>query len=215
MLHIMSERISDACNDDFTHECWDDKDRRHLAILGKKILSQVSWGERTQQVVYSQDKKSRVIIFDWDAMQFSLQEHSSLWFVGFFGTKIDNVTEKTKAMLEDDDRTLTSTSLRGIPGLLGYASYEIPTGEWVNLVLVTDPSVIKAIYEQPEHKIIALDHSRSFYKNIRLHNGVTNGLLDTPASYTFTTTRYIQYPEVNAQPQYRLRRHGENLPKAA
>lgn len=189
---------------EFSNEKWDAQDKHNLAFLGNTIIKCLAEGKPQNMQsphILLNGQKGRVIMYDWDQTAKYIENNSGFYFVGFFGSKRVPVPQEMRELIEEDDKHIVQES-RETSGLLAYASTEMPDGQWCNLVLVNDLSVIDKVFHQPFHKKVALDHSPYYYESVRLHNGQVQGNLDMQDSYTFLSTRYIYYPERGSKPFY-------------
>ena len=79
------------------------------------------------------------------------------------------------------------------PGILAYASVELPDGLWANLVLHDDPVDVEFWRTSEMHRRAVEMLSPEHYYNVRIHNGtLTSGLFERPR-IVIRKTKYFDY----------------------
>jgi hypothetical protein len=118
-----------------------------------------------------------------------LRAHSGLCVVGFFG---DKRPDRDARVLEEANTKIVS-EFHKYPGILAYASVELPEGHWANMVLHDDPVDVQFWRTSPMHARAVETLSPQHYFNVRLHNGrLTSGVFDRP-HIVIRTTKYYDY----------------------
>jgi hypothetical protein len=118
-----------------------------------------------------------------------LRTHAGPQVVGFFGDRRPSVDVWP---LEDANNEIVSEFPK-YPGILAYASVEIPDGHWANLVLHDDPVDVQFWRTSEMHAKAAGSLSPQHYFNVRIHNGfLTSGLFERP-QIVIRKTKYFDY----------------------
>lgn len=118
-----------------------------------------------------------------------LRNHASLCVVGFFG---DRRPTMDPWPLEEANTEIVAEFAQ-YPGILAYASVELPDGHWANLVLHDDPVDIQFWRRSKMHQQAVEQLSPQHYYNVRIHNGrLTSGIFDQP-TIVITKTKYYDY----------------------
>lgn len=118
-----------------------------------------------------------------------LLEHPGLCVVGFFG---DRRPDADPWPLEEANSRIV-TEFTSYPGILAYASVELPGGYWSNMVLHDDPVDID-FWRTSEMHARAVDAlSPKHYFNVRIHNGkLSSGIFARPR-VIIHKTKYYDY----------------------
>ena len=95
---------------------------------------------------------------------------SSLFAVGFCGTRVPNVSTELMADMDVIDGDLIAELYRH-PAIVCYASLQIEDGNWRNLVLLLDGAGVGHWRESIRHLYATDVLSPSYYTCVRLHNG--------------------------------------------
>ena len=115
-------------------------------------------------------REHRIILYD---PQFLLRD-TTLSFVGFVSERQKNVDPYIDGELQRADALLVR-ELVNTPGLLCNSSLEFRTGNWYNLVLLTDANVKTHVKNGANHNYAAHQLAPRYYEWIRLHSGVMPG----------------------------------------
>lgn len=127
----------------------------------------------------------RLLICDQDR----LRSHPGLCVVGFFGEKRP---DKDGWVLEEANTKIVGEFPK-YPGILAYASVEMPGGRWANMVLHDDPVDVQFWRTSQMHARAVESLSPQHYYNVRLHNGrLTAGVFDRPR-IEIQRTKYFDY----------------------
>ena len=127
----------------------------------------------------------RLLICDVGRLRF----HSGLCVVGFFA---ERRTEVDIRPLEKANAEIV-TEFANYPGILTYASVELPDGHWGNLVLHDDPVDTEYWRTSRMHAKAVETLSPQHYHNVRIHNGrLTAGIFDGP-TIRIEKTKYFDY----------------------
>jgi hypothetical protein len=127
----------------------------------------------------------RLLICDVDR----LRAHTGLCVVGFFGDKRPD----TDPWPLEAANTEIVNEFVNYPGILAYASVELPDTRWANLVLHDDPVDTQFWRTSKVHARAVETLSPEHYFNVRIHNGVlTSGLFDRP-HILITKTKYFDF----------------------
>ena len=127
----------------------------------------------------------RLLICDVDR----LRSHPGLCVVGFFGDK----RADTDGRELDEANSRIVSEFHKYPGILAYASVELPEGHWANMVLHDDPVDVQFWRTSEMHQRAVETLSPEHYNNIRLHNGrLTSGVFDRP-QIVIRKTKYYDY----------------------
>lgn len=114
---------------------------------------------------------------------------TELAVVGFCGAKWP---EANRAPLDAVDAELLDEFMQH-PHLLSYSSLEVEGGNWRNLVLFSHPQGIGHWAISMKHAYAAQELSPTYYRHIRLHNGLLPGGLLSGSEITLTRTKYYDY----------------------
>ncbi|MGB8360415.1 MAG: hypothetical protein WCE80_03355 [Acidimicrobiia bacterium] len=118
-----------------------------------------------------------------------LRSHTGLCVVGFFA---ERRTEVDVRPLEKANSEIV-TEFANYPGILTYASVELPDGHWGNLVLHDDPVDTEYWRTSRMHAKAVETLSPQHYHNVRIHNGrLTAGIFDRP-TIRIEKTKYFDY----------------------
>lgn len=127
----------------------------------------------------------RLLICDVDR----LRSHPGLCVVGFFGDKRPD----TDATVLEEANSKIVAEFHSYPGILAYASVELPERHWANMVLHDDPVDVQFWRTSPLHARAVETLSPKHYYNVRLHNGrLTSGVFDRP-QISIRKTKYFDY----------------------
>lgn len=120
-----------------------------------------------------------------------LRSHPGLCVVGFFG---DKRPDKDGRELEEANTRIVS-EFHNYPGILAYASVELPDGHWANMVLHDDPVDVQFWRTSPMHARAVETLSPQHYYNVRLHNGrLTSAVFERP-QIVIRKTKYYDYSD--------------------
>lgn len=118
-----------------------------------------------------------------------LRVHPGLCVVGFFG---DRRPDTDSRVLEAANSKIVA-EFHKYPGILAYASVELPQGHWANMVLHDDPVDVQFWRTSEMHARAVETLSPKHYYNVRLHNGrLTSGVFDRP-QIVIRKTKYFDY----------------------
>jgi len=118
-----------------------------------------------------------------------LRAHGGPCVVGFFGEKKPN---RDGWLLEEANTEIVSEFYK-YPGILAYASVELPGGLWANMVLHDDPVDVEFWRTSEMHARAVETLSPEHYFNVRIHNGtLTSGLFERP-HIVIRKTKYFDY----------------------
>jgi hypothetical protein len=127
----------------------------------------------------------RVLICDVER----LRSHDGPCVVGFFG---ERRTDKDGWHLEEANTAIVAEFYK-YPGILAYASVELPEGLWANMVLHDDPVDVQFWRTSEMHARAVDTLSPEHYFNVRIHNGtLTSGLFSRP-QIVIRKTKYFDY----------------------
>jgi hypothetical protein len=177
----------------FTNPDHNAEDLAHLQYMVAKLrhlLSQpgIIPAQPRPYVLYLEEagrRRHRIALARPEELLLSLE----LAVVGFCGTKWP---EADRAPLDAIDIELLDEFMQH-PHLLSYSSLEVDDGNWRNLVLFSHPQGIGHWAISLKHAYAAQELSPSYYRNIRLHNGVLPGGLMSGNEMTLTRTKYYDY----------------------
>jgi hypothetical protein len=118
-----------------------------------------------------------------------LRGHTGPYVIGFFG---DKRPDKDGRLL-DEANTEIVAEFHKYPGILAYASLELPDQHWANMVLHDDPVDVQFWRTSEMHARAVDTLSPLHYFNVRIHNGrLTSGLFDRP-QIVIRKTKYFDY----------------------
>ena len=118
-----------------------------------------------------------------------IRTHTSLCVVGFFGDKRPD----KDGLLLDEANTEIVAEFPKYPGILAYASLELPDQHWANMVLHDDPVDVQFWRTSEMHARAVESLSPQHYFNVRIHNGIlTSGIFDRPR-IVIRKTKYFDY----------------------
>ena len=118
-----------------------------------------------------------------------VRSHPGLCVVGFFG---DKRPDKDGRLL-DEANTEIVAEFHKYPGILAYASLELPNDHWANLVLHDDPVDVQFWRTSEMHAWAVETLSPLHYFNVRIHNGIlTSGIFESPR-IVIRKTKYFDY----------------------
>ena len=127
----------------------------------------------------------RLLICDFER----LRSHSGLCVVGFFG---DKRPDKDSWVLEEANTAIVA-QFHNYPGILAYASVELPDRHWANMVLHDDPVDVQFWRTSEMHRRAVDTLSPEHYFNVRIHNGaLTASLFDRPR-IVIRKTKYFDF----------------------
>lgn len=116
---------------------------------------------------------------------------AELTVVGFCGAKRP---EANRAPLDAVDAELLNEFMQH-PHLLSYSSLEVEGGDWRNLVLFSHPQGIGHWAISMKHAYAAQVLSPTYYRHVRLHNGLLPGGLMSGGEIVLTRTKYYDYQD--------------------
>jgi hypothetical protein len=118
-----------------------------------------------------------------------IRSHAGLCVVGFFG---DQRPDKDGRLLDEANTDIVAEFPK-YPGILAYASLELPGEHWANMVLHDDPVDVEFWRSSEMHAWAVESLSPQHYFNIRIHNGtLTSGIFDRP-HIVIRKTKYFDY----------------------
>jgi hypothetical protein len=141
----------------------------------------------------------RIAIYNIRTSLLELQQSKSLVFVGFVSKKQQLLSASTTSSIYEVDRTLI-TELQSASGLLSYSSLELRSGNWYNLVLLSDHTAKSHIQSSDTHKYAAYQLAPRYYEWIRLHNGTIAGGLNG-GQLLLQRTKYYTFHQSSSQAQ--------------
>ena len=121
-----------------------------------------------------------------------LFELKNLTVVGFFGHKRPEAD--VRPLIQADKRF--EKEFHKHEGLLSLSTSRLPSGDFSNLVLFTDPEAKDKWNYNPVHYETVSKISPPYYENIRLNNGVLPDGLDAPHKLYLTQVKYIDFSEM-------------------
>ena len=118
-----------------------------------------------------------------------IRAHSALCVVGFFGDKRPDHDGR----LLDEANTEIVAEFPNYPGILAYASVELPGEHWANMVLHDDPVDVQFWRTSEMHARAVETLTPQHYFSVRIHNGaLTSGIFDRPR-IVIRKTKYFDY----------------------
>lgn len=161
-----------------------------LAYLRQRLYQHVHAVAATadqphQFLLEPQGRQHRVIVLDRDG----LMSGGALTFVGFFGRR--RPTADTSILGTIDNELIDE--MRASPHMLSYSSLELPSGEWVNFVLMRGPEGLRHWSDGARHTYAARALAPSFYSAVRLHIGGLPHGLDPSHPLVVHRTRHIGF----------------------
>ncbi len=134
---------------------------------------------------------------------FLLFSHQPITVVGFFGHKRPAADIRP---LIRADKAFEQEFFKH-PGLLSLSTVRLPSGDFGNLVLFTDPESRDTWnYSQPHRDMVARI-SPPYYMSIRLNNGLLPDGLANPGALELLRVKYLDY---NSDPPWRAVREIQN-----
>ncbi|MFZ0015231.1 MAG: hypothetical protein WAL25_14080 [Acidimicrobiia bacterium] len=132
----------------------------------------------------------RLLVCSWQRVRV----HPGLCVVGFFGDKRPD----TDAWDLEEANSEIVGEFAKYPGILTYASVELPDGHWANMVLHDDPIDTQFWRTSKMHAKAVESLSPKHYFNVRIHNGhLTSSIFDRP-HIVIEKTKYFDYTEREA-----------------
>lgn len=128
----------------------------------------------------------RSVICDLDNLT---RRHTQLCFVGFFGERRQ---DRPITPLEEANAELI-LEFRNFPGILSYSSMELYDGNWANLVIHYRPEDKTYWQSSERHAEAAQRLAPSYYRTVRIHNGVIPGGLHGGNGLVIQSTKYWDY----------------------
>lgn len=117
---------------------------------------------------------------------------SDLFFVGFVSRVADQVDPSIVQEIRRVDKLLV-IEVASNPGLFSYSSLEVRKGSWYNLVVLSDSTAKRYFRHLDMHTYAAHQLTPSYYRWIRLHNGlIPGGLLS--GELVLQSTKYYTFP---------------------
>ena len=110
-------------------------------------------------------------------------------FVGFFGHKRPGADSEA---LDALDLELIH-ELRDYPHILSYSSLELASGDWANLVVLTNPEGIAAWAASARHGYAAREVAPQCYTSIRLHIGTLTLGTDLRGQLEINRTKHFVF----------------------
>jgi hypothetical protein len=149
---------------------------------GKNVVSPSDPAGRHFQIYYIQPE-----------LLFSL---NNLTVVGFFGIKrpgadIEPLVRANNRM-EDD--------FHNHPGLLSLSTVELPSKNFANLVIFSDPRAKQDWNRSTLHRDLVAEVSPPYYQSVRLNNAILPRGLAAPKKMRLTRIKYIDY---TSEPHWR------------
>ncbi len=126
---------------------------------------------------------------------------SDLDFVGFVSSKQQPGSPQVIEEIRAVDKRLI-VELISTPGLLSYSSLELRDGSWCNLVLFSGTETKKHIRNSELHAYAAYQLSPTYYKWVRLYNGIMPGGL-AHNELILKKTKYYQFQGPHEKPAIR------------
>jgi len=121
--------------------------------------------------------------------QAPLAAHEDLYLVGFFGQVW---THKDRTLINAVDEDLIHEFTLH-PGVLGYCSFELPDGNYANLVLLRPEAARDHWRTSAKHAYAVVELAPEYYACVRLHNGVLPGGLWSSEEPRLVRTKYYDF----------------------
>jgi len=155
---------------------------------GKKPICKSDPHGRHFRIYYIQPQ----LLFQW----------KPITVVGFFGHKRPNA--HIQPLIKADK--MFEVVFHQHPGLLSLSTVRLPSGDFGNLVLFTDPESKDAWNTSQPHYDTVSKISPPYYESIRLNNGVLPNGLGSPNDLRLMRVRYLDY---STNPPWRAVRNFE------
>lgn len=120
-----------------------------------------------------------------------LFSQKNITVVGFFGHKRPGAD--IKPLIQADKKF--ENEFHHNPGLLSLSTVRLPSGDFGNLVLFTDPESRDLWNNMPLHRDLVARISPPYYRHIRLNNAVLPDGLGNPDNMQLIRTRYLDFSE--------------------
>ena len=176
----------------FTHKDHISKDREilvHMAMQLRLVLEKCpdSLGRNESIYIDEPDGRSHRYFVPWPSI---LSQAEKIYLVGFFSHKQEGVSYNHFGDL--DDRLIEQ--IPTYPGILSYSTMALPSGDFGNLVLLTNEEIkSKWLHGETHNRAVAL--SPDYYQFVRINNGILpNGIMD-PETLRITRVKYYDYAE--------------------
>ena len=118
-----------------------------------------------------------------------LMQRASLTFVGFLGQRR---SDANIALADEFDQTLVG-AIPDHPGLLGYSTMGLISGNFSNLVIFSNPEAKAQWSRSNAHAQAAGRLAPDYYLSIRLYNGALSRGLSDSQSLQLTRIKYFDY----------------------
>lgn len=118
-----------------------------------------------------------------------LRAQRDLAFVGFFAKR--RVGIDLSLLLVADDEMVQE--LPAYPGVLSYSSFELPDGNWANLIMVDPPEAKDHWRTSEKHTFAVREMAPKYYSIVRLHNGRFPGGLLSERDPILIRTKYYDF----------------------
>jgi hypothetical protein len=163
-------------------------------LLGKVYthITEFKTGPRPGSVsFYNRSKRScRIIVHNIDA----LLQKKNLAMVGFYGHDRGTLTpELNKEYAETDWKILTS--MIDSNDMLCYASQQLSSGNWFNIVLFTEESKKQVVKAKDAHKYAAYVLAPKRFQWVRIQNAILPDGMANYGAITFIRTRYYEFDD--------------------
>jgi len=113
----------------------------------------------------------------------------NLTVVGFFGIKRPGAD--IQPLIRADKRF--EQEFHNHPGLLSLSTVRLPSNNFANLVIFTDPEAKDYWNQTPIHRDLVAEISPPYYRSIRLNNGILPEGLVAPEKLRLIRVKYIDY----------------------
>lgn len=164
-----------------------------LRYMARRLHLQMRWldqsarGPMRYTLSERRNRFHRLVIY----RQHELLHYERLTFVGFISKQHEQAKQEVREAVMETDRQLV-LEMADNPGILSYASLELSSGHWYNLVLFGRADYRTPLKNSAAHSLAAYTLAPQYYEWIRLHKGVmpqgldySNMVLQHTSYYTF------------------------------
>lgn len=174
----------------FTHTDYISTDREvlvHMAKQASTVLEKQFDNLEENETIFIDEPDDRYHRFFISRPKF-LSQAKNIYFVGFF-------SHKQKGAAIDHFGDLDDRLIEQIPtyqGILSYSSMALPDGNFGNLVLLLDEEIKSEwMHGETHNRAVAL--APSYYKFVRINNGMLPDGITQPDSLLVTRVKYYDY----------------------
>jgi hypothetical protein len=163
---------------------------RAIIAVARAVLSQpLEWPAAPAPLVLKRVGDENRLVRLVFCREADLNAHEDLFLVAFFGQRR---LDKDRALINAVDEDLIHEFAQH-QGVLSYCSFELPDGNYANLVLLRPEAARDHWRTSAKHAYAAQELAPEYYNCVRLHNGVLSGGLWSGAEPRLVRTKYYDF----------------------